>query len=434
MRLTPAQGQEDVEERDRAAGHGNRHAEVEPVGVTGYLVGGHRDPQRISGLPVVGGLAADLDRQARLISQQGQQFGAEPHRVDTGQAGAREQGGRRPAGRAAGPPGQPVTVQGQQPQAGQQYPLGGQIPVPVAGPGGIERHALRRLPHLVGPFPAHVEFVTSAVTGAEHQIRAGDRGRRERSVGGDQIRGLPQPRIVLLSEPGLLRRGHLQPLAAQGHPLQGRRHRPAEPGQPEPPAPGVAVGGRLGVVDIYRSVSLGPDERDRHDRFPAIAPDHRDDLQAAGLATRDVQAEPGLPVAVQNAALARVYQLQASCPGLVQQRPELARPDRRELDRLLVAVAVAVVSVVAGGSLVERVKFPQQPHLLRAVITGIAQRVQPAPAQVAGDPAAVLARAHQPGGQPQRCRPGPGRLAQAGRQRELDGHRGCAGALRYGRG
>jgi hypothetical protein len=71
-------------------------------------------------------------------------------------------------------------------------------------------------------------------------------------------------------------------------------------------------------------VSLGPDERDRHDRFPVTAPDHRDDLQAVGLATGNVQAEPGLLVAVQDAALARVYQLQASRPGLVQQRPELA--------------------------------------------------------------------------------------------------------------
>ena len=47
MRLTPAERQEDVGERNRAARHGDRHAEVEPVGVTGYLVGGHRYPQRI---------------------------------------------------------------------------------------------------------------------------------------------------------------------------------------------------------------------------------------------------------------------------------------------------------------------------------------------------------------------------------------------------
>ena len=45
VRLAPAEGQEHLEERHRASFHGDRHAEIEPVGVAGHLVGGHRDPQ-----------------------------------------------------------------------------------------------------------------------------------------------------------------------------------------------------------------------------------------------------------------------------------------------------------------------------------------------------------------------------------------------------
>ena len=256
------------------------------------------------------------DHRARLL------VAAAEQQLVAGQAGVPEESGPGRFSQDSALSGQPVTVQ-RQVQAGQQCPLGGQIPVPVAGPGGLEGRPPRRVPDLVRPFPAHVEFVTGAVTGTEDQIRPVDRGRGERPVRGDQVRGLPQPRAVPLPEPGLLRRRHFQPLAGQSQLLQRRRHRPGEPGQPEPPAPGVAAR-HQGAVDVHRAVPFGPDERVRHGRVPVIGADHRDDLQPAGLTAGHVQAELGFLVPGQRAAIARVYQLKASRRGLVKQRPELA--------------------------------------------------------------------------------------------------------------
>ena len=321
MRLAAAERQEHLEERNRVPLHGDRHAQVEPVGLAGQLIGGHRDLQRIPGLPVVRGLAADLEDQPGLIGQQRQQLGGEPHRVDAGQAGARGQRARSRAGQAVARPEQAVAVQ-RQVEAGQQRPLGGQVPVPVVRPLRLQRRAQRRVSDPVGPFPAHIELVTAAVAGPQHQVRPGDRGRGERPVRGDHGRGVPQPRVIPVPEPGRLGRGYLQRLAAQGHLLQRRRHRPDEPGQPEPPAAGFAPG-RLGRVDAHRAVPLGPDERDRRGGFPASGADHRDDPQPVGCAAGHVQAELGVAVSGQHAALARVHQPQADRRGLIEQRPEL---------------------------------------------------------------------------------------------------------------
>ena len=76
MWLAAAERQEHLEERNRVPLYGDGHAQVEPVGLAGQLIGGHRDLQRVPGLPVVRGLAADLEDQPGLISQQRQQLGA----------------------------------------------------------------------------------------------------------------------------------------------------------------------------------------------------------------------------------------------------------------------------------------------------------------------------------------------------------------------
>ncbi len=401
-----------------------------------------------SRLPVVGGIAADLDGHPGLIGEQRQQLGAEPHCAGAVEPGMRCHGQGLPGiGRQRVTAEQPEPVQ-REVQAGQRCSQGVafRVHVPVAGLGparnGVQQHAPLRVAYLVGPLPGEAEVVAGAVGRAQHQGRTRDHRRREGAVRGDHGGRPPQPRVVLVAEPALLGGRNLQMLAVQRHALQLRRDGPGELGQPERAA--WALG--LRAVGVNQAVTLAADEPDRRDvGVRPVDPDQRRDHQGGaqagcperavfrgGLAAGDVQAQFRAAMPRYRAALAFVHQSQADRLGLVQQRPELAGLERREVERLPVAVrVVCVIARLPGRRPVRGVHLLEQPHMGGRVVTVILQGIQPGPAQRAADPAAVLARLHQPGHNLDR-RPASRPAAHVHGQGQLDGQRRPARPARPG--
>ena len=272
---------------------------------------------------------------------------------------------------------------GGQAQASHDRPLGGAVTIGGLGGRSLHRDAHRRVPDLVSPGAAELEVVVARVVGVQQQRGTGDLGRRERVVGGDDARRGLEPRVVRLLEPGQLRRRDLDPLPGQRHLLQLRRDRLDRPGQLESPADAFAAALGLGPVGVDQAMALGSDEGDHRDgRQLAVQADLRGDRQRPGrVGAGQVQAELRAAVPVQRAEAAAANQPQAERGRLVQQRPELARLEGGQVDRLVVAVPVAVGEGLVAAGPVDRVDLLEQLGLGRRPAVVAVLGVQLGPAQ-----------------------------------------------------
>ena len=432
VRLAAREGAEHLGERQLAAVDADRHPEIEPVALSRDIGGGKADRQRVADIAVVRGLSGDLHGHVCQLRQPRQHLRREVHAVE-----ARERDrdsvltGRSPSDveQAEALEARPGEVCSRKNRA-----LGVEVAKPGTGPVTEERRVPCGVADLVGPLPSDLDIVAGAVAGAQHQRRRGDLRRRERVVRGHHRGDVVQGGIYLLGEVLELACRDLQPLAPQDHPLQRRRRRLEETHERQPPVLGslgevVALGDLSGDVTALRAhhpVPAGTKEQQRLQTVRVLTVDSEDATDVRRpIAPRDVDEQLAPLVAAHLAEPgACVDESQPDAGRLLQQRPQLHAVAITEIERLVGAVAVAVVGGAGGipifARAVDGVQLANQRQVIGAVLAALDMpRVQPVPAQRAVDPAAAGACSHQ-----LRHQPRPAAIRGADRvQRQLDRQR-----------